>query len=72
MADLEHVFQDIFKYKTTKKILQQNPKKHPQTQINLYLAEFVHTHDDPNTLLIVYYAGHGKLTDGDNGLALTG
>ncbi|TGO24997.1 hypothetical protein BPAE_0090g00410 [Botrytis paeoniae] len=71
VADLENVFRDIFKYKTTQKILQQNPRKHPQVQINLYLAEFVHNHDDPDTLLIVYYAGHGKLSDDGGGLALT-
>ncbi|ATZ46745.1 hypothetical protein BCIN_02g01150 [Botrytis cinerea B05.10] len=71
VADLESVFRDTFKYKTTQKILQQNPRKHPQAQINLYLAEFVHNYDDPNTLLIVYYAGHGKLSDDGDGLALT-
>ncbi|TGO35313.1 hypothetical protein BHYA_0163g00280 [Botrytis hyacinthi] len=71
VADLENVFRDIFKYKTTQKILQQNPRKHPQVQINLYLAQFVADHDDPNTLLIVYYAGHGKLSDDGDGLALT-
>ncbi|KAF7898925.1 uncharacterized protein EAF01_008138 [Botrytis porri] len=71
VADLENVFRDIFKYKTTQKILQQNPRRHPQAQINLYLAEFVHNHDDQNTLLIVYYAGHGKLSDDGDGLALT-
>ncbi|TGO63706.1 hypothetical protein BCON_0011g00480 [Botryotinia convoluta] len=71
VADLENVFRDIFKYKTTQKILQQNPRKHPQVQINLYLAQFVADHDDLNTLLIVYYAGHGKLSDDGDGLALT-
>ncbi|KAJ8071114.1 hypothetical protein OCU04_001455 [Sclerotinia nivalis] len=70
--DLERVFRNTFKYQTTQKVLKQDPKKHPQTQINLFLAEFVHSHDDPNTLLIVYYAGHGKLIDGEDGLALIG
>ncbi|KAF7872141.1 hypothetical protein EAF04_003066 [Stromatinia cepivora] len=70
--DLEKVFRNTFKYQTTQKVLKQDPKKHPQTQINLFLAEFVHSHDGPNSLLIVYYAGHGKLIDGEDGLALTG
>ncbi|KAF7960137.1 hypothetical protein EAE96_001736 [Botrytis aclada] len=71
VADLENVFRHIFKYKTTQNILQQNQRNHPQVQINLYLAQFVADHDDPNTLLIVYYAGHGKHSNDGDGLALT-
>ncbi|KAI9647715.1 hypothetical protein NHQ30_004101 [Ciborinia camelliae] len=69
VADLENVFRNIFKYQTTQKTLN---KQRPQAQINRYLAEFVHEHDDSDTLLIVYYAGHGKLRNGKPGLALTG
>lgn len=31
-----------------------------QVQLNAKVAGFVDTHDGPDTLLIVYYAGHGK------------
>lgn len=28
-------------------------------QMNLHLAEFLYEYDDPHTLIIIYYAGHG-------------
>ena len=34
----------------------------PQTQAFAHLGAFLHTHDTPRTLLIIYYAGHGYQT----------
>jgi hypothetical protein len=34
-------------------------KQSPQIQVQKILVDFVYEHDDENTLLIVYYAGHG-------------
>ncbi|KAM3066683.1 hypothetical protein ACMFMG_002393 [Clarireedia jacksonii] len=72
VRELEDVFRGTFRYTTTRKILKQNPNRPPQSQIKYYLAEFVFEHDNPNNLLIVYYAGHGKLGDNGGGLNLTG
>jgi Caspase domain len=32
----------------------------PRKQLNKDLSNFVWSHDSPDTLLIVYYAGHGS------------
>ncbi|KAF2186442.1 hypothetical protein K469DRAFT_686852 [Zopfia rhizophila CBS 207.26] len=42
--------------------------KRPQQQLNFYLASFILNHDSRNTLLIIYYAGHGSYRD--NGVHL--
>ncbi|RDW74874.1 hypothetical protein BP6252_06016 [Coleophoma cylindrospora] len=55
--DLATVFEDKFRYKVVKKRLEAG--KRPQIQVQQYLANFVYDHDSNNTLLIVYYAGHG-------------
>ena len=36
-----------------------NTRKSPALQAKQYLCNFVATENGPNTLLIVYYAGHG-------------
>ncbi|RAL62830.1 hypothetical protein DID88_004672 [Monilinia fructigena] len=72
VKELDDVFRNTFGYKTSQKVLRQDSEQHPQVQINTYLAEFVQDHDDQNTLLIVYYAGHGKLGDRKGVLNLTG
>lgn len=54
---LGNVFREKLNYNVTHKLL--NKKKPAQTQVNKHLSDFVFTHDRPNTLLIVYYAGHG-------------
>ena len=33
--------------------------KNPQVQLELEIYRWVYEHDDPNNLLVVYYAGHG-------------
>lgn len=43
----------------------------PQHQINRFLSTFVEKHDGPNTLLIVYYTGHGVYREDHKYLELT-
>ena len=33
--------------------------KGPTSALNQKVADFVHKYDDKNTLLVLYYAGHG-------------
>ena len=57
---LRLVFETRFRYHTTMASLDSNNKQKLQVQINKKVADFVGDHDGPNTLFIVYYAGHGK------------
>ena len=57
---LKSVFEERFRYHTTVEILDNNRTPKLQVRLNKKVAAFVDKHDGPNTLLIVYYAGHGK------------
>lgn len=72
MTELQDVFQNTFKYETVRKTLTQDPKRTAQAQVNKHLSEFVFDYDDTNTLLIIYYAGHGTPGDSSGGLKLAG
>lgn len=39
-------------------------RQSPQNQLICHLADFVRDEDDENALLIVYYAGHGRVGKG--------
>ncbi|KAH8198233.1 hypothetical protein TruAng_007617 [Truncatella angustata] len=69
---LEDLFKQKFMYKTIRKTLRNDPRRSAQAQVNRHLAEFVDDHDDTNTLLIVYYAGHGRPGNVPGALRLTG
>jgi hypothetical protein len=67
---LGSLWRDVYKYKVVHKELTDHPKKLPQNQFNQYLSNFVADEDDEDTLLIIYYAGHGTPnSDGSLGLA---
>ena len=68
---LKAVFETRFGYNTTVEHLNTWDKKNLQMHINSKVAIFVGARDDPDTLLIVYYAGHGIL-GGDGHLYLQG
>ena len=57
---LKAVFEDKFGYNATIANLDANRQGRLQVQVNAKVANFVEDHDGPQTLLIVYYAGHGK------------
>ncbi|KAK9788202.1 hypothetical protein AB5N19_02982 [Seiridium cardinale] len=69
---LDNLFTQKFKYGTIRKILIKDPRRSAQAQVNRHLAEFVDDHDDTNTLLVVYYAGHGRPGNVPGVLRLTG
>ena len=68
---LKAVFETRFGYNTTVEHLNAQSKKRAQAQLNSKVAMFVENHDDPDTLLIIYYAGHGA-RGGDGDLYLHG
>ena len=58
--DLRTVFVDDFGYHATTEFLDANSEKKLQVQVNYRVAKFVEEYGCcSNTLLIVYYAGHG-------------
>ena len=67
---LEAVLKDDFHYKTQTEFLDSRPGL--QLRVNARVAVFVEAHDGPNTLLIVYYAGHGRPGNYPGSLILTG
>jgi hypothetical protein len=58
VKELANVFCEKFNYKVERKKIKKDGTR-PQLQVMLALAQFVHDHDRPGALLIVYYAGHG-------------
>lgn len=60
ISRLKSVFEEKFRYKTQTEHLSYDSKTKLQVQINARVAQFVDRNDGPNTLLIVYYAGHGR------------
>ena len=56
---LEELLTKIFNYQCSKALLRIDTGKSPQVQINMLVGNFVHEYDNPNALLILYYAGHG-------------
>lgn len=57
---LSQVFRQRFHYNTHTEYLENKPQKKLQVQVNAKVANFVESRDGPRTLLIVYYAGHGR------------
>jgi len=66
--DLAEVFDEQFNYEVEKICLKPKKQNHMKRdrgtnlQIDVYyeVSKFLKHHDGPNTLLVVYYAGHGK------------
>lgn len=57
---LKSVFVNRFNYEAQIEYLDKSCKKRLQVELNAKVASFVNSHDGPNTLFIVYYAGHGR------------
>jgi hypothetical protein len=60
VEELERVFEKDFNYGARVAYLDSSIEQKLQVQINGKVASFVSDHDGQNTLLIVYYAGHGR------------
>ncbi|KAL8717669.1 MAG: hypothetical protein Q9225_005106 [Loekoesia sp. 1 TL-2023] len=69
---LRSVFEKSFGYHVNIEYLNANLQKKLQVQVNHRVAGFVGDHDGLNTLLIVYYAGHGKPGENFGSLELMG
>jgi hypothetical protein len=54
---LESTLKDVFGFTVETKLL--DHKQKPQLQMNKHISGFICDYDDDNTLLIIYYAGHG-------------
>ena len=63
------VFQERFNFHVTSKSIQCPLRKDVQVYVNHVVSEWVNENDDPENLLIVYYAGHGK-PEGSNSLVM--
>ena len=72
MNDLTAVFKETFNYDVTRERLEKRPDKKTQTQVNSLVAGWVDKHDGPKTLLIVYFAGHGRQGNRPGRLEITG
>ena len=57
---LKATFEDRFNYHVDIKYLDTMIEQRLQVRVNTIVAAFVGEHDGPSTLLIVYYAGHGR------------
>lgn len=73
IRDLKWVLENLYGFTVLKQSL--NPitekKKSPQKLLQKCLADFVDKEDEKDSLLIVYYAGHGNPGSGGE-LMLTG
>ncbi len=57
---LKLVFEERFHYNTRTEYISTKTGPNLQVQINGKIAAFVADNDGPHTLLVVYYAGHGR------------
>ena len=60
VQDLQAIFENRFNYHTEINYLNTTAEHKLQIRVNKMVAAFVDEHDGPDTLLIVYYAGHGR------------
>ena len=69
---LKTTFEEKFYYNTHIEYLDTTMEGRLQVRVNKIVADFVADHDGPNTLLIVYYAGHGRPGENYGDLELMG
>lgn len=57
---LKAVLEQKFHYHAVIECLESQSNVMLQAQVNMIISNFTYKHQDPETLLIIYYAGHGK------------
>ncbi|OJD31224.1 homeobox domain containing protein [Diplodia corticola] len=70
LSELKAVFEDKYGYAT--KTIELSLPRNPQMQLTNAISGFIVENDDPQNLLIVYYAGHGIFHDDGKRLELAG
>lgn len=60
LSKLKSTFENRFNYHAQISYLDPTMEQKLQVQVQTIVAAFIGLHDKPTTLLIVYYAGHGK------------
>jgi hypothetical protein len=62
VQQLHDVFEDDFRYTVYKRSLnaKEFPGRTPKALLSMYISTVVCEVEGPNSLLIVYYAGHGN------------
>ena len=53
------MFEDVYRYEVTQILLSNKEGKLPILQLSKEMSTFVWEHDSQNSLMVVYYAGHG-------------
>jgi hypothetical protein len=59
VSNLGSLFEDTFHYKVKKALLTKDPLHAPYLQLAHHIINFLWEEDDSNSLLVIYYAGHG-------------
>jgi hypothetical protein len=72
VAKLKDVFENLYHYNVSSVKLNSHQGQMPQLQANAIVANFALKEDGDDTLLIVYYAGHGRPGHHRGGLDLSG
>ena len=70
VEELSKLFREDFRFEVEH--TQLNNVKPPQQQLNAAISNFVLEHDDPNNLLVIYYAGHAFFNEKAMQLILAG
>ena len=72
MERLGSVFQNIYNFSVRKRRLTIRKNRPARHQMNSHLADFILAEDEEDSLLIIYYAGHGMTRVKDGDLVLIG
>jgi caspase domain-containing protein len=59
------VFEQCYGFEVHKRVI--DSTNGPRKKLNKHLSTFLDDHDNPDTLLIFYYAGHGSAMPAEEG-----
>ena len=70
IAELKELFECDFGFAFEEVQLRTSIAKKPQHDLNIAIATHIQKYDSPNSLLIIYYTGHGRLCGQGNNKVL--